>query len=378
MDSHPLASLGPPSAVSDRLIVKICDWYGGTPNSKHFILGQGGDVAVHVHHRKTFGISSISSTTSYILSFESGQSDKRATAWSVLSGGSRKRDERLGMSHRPASPAAKIGDYVNIPQDFSPEVVRNDTSDLEVVHSRQPIAYAQDDKVPYQTYRGTAADQTRVLGLKPRMFWLMIFLIIAILAIGIGAGVGAGLSAKNKSQSSSGYLLPCASAWIINEPPIRSPSSTAIPTSSAVPPSNSRNKPSPSSSPNSNPSTAGVTCPANDTLVYTPSSSSSSSNAYAVNTTTLTYTIHCGYTYDPSKDIDDIQWIPHTNLTACIDLCSIFNIQYPYGGGQYGFYGLCSGVTVSKNGTCELKTGVEVGAANADKKGDGQSAMLVW
>lgn len=116
------------------------------------------------------------------------------------------------MSHRPASPAAKIGDYVNIPQDFSPEVVRNDTSDLEVVHSQQPIAYDQDDKVPYQTYHGTAADQTRVLGLKPRMFWLMIFLIIAILAIGIGAGVGAGLSAKNKNQSSSRYFLPCVSA----------------------------------------------------------------------------------------------------------------------------------------------------------------------
>ena len=107
------------------------------------------------------------------------------------------------MSHRPVSPAAKAGNYVNIPQNLPPEVVRQDTSDLEVVPNRQPISYLKDDKTLYPSSHGMGAGQIRILGLRPRMFWLMMFLFIMILAIGIGAGVGAGLSSRNKNKTSS-------------------------------------------------------------------------------------------------------------------------------------------------------------------------------
>lgn len=66
-----------------------------------------------------------------------------------------------------------------------------------------------------------------------------------------------------------------------------------------------------------------------------------------------------------------MQWIPDTNLHACIDLCSIFNVRLPYGG-ELGFCSMCSGVTVKTNGTCQLKSGVETGAINANKIGTGQ------
>lgn len=143
--------------------------------------------------------------------------------------------------------------------------------------------------------------------------------------------------------------------------------------------SSSASSPAPSSTPISPSATASspkLSCPANDTLSYTPiSTSGPPSGPYQINGTAISYTIHCGYDYDASKDIDDMQWIPETNLTACIDLCSIFNVRLPYGG-EFGFYSMCSGVTVTTKGTCQLKSGVEKGAINANKTGTGQSAML--
>lgn len=129
------------------------------------------------------------------------------------------------------------------------------------------------------------------------------------------------------------------------------------------------------------PSPAGmdVTCPDNDTLVYTPPSNTVNSTAYFLNDTTLTYTIHCNQTYLQSDDITDVQYIKNSNLSSCIQACSIYNLQVPDGGGEYGFYNLCSGITVTADGVCQLKEGVEIGAVGANKTGGrGQSAMLLW
>ena len=59
----------------------------------------------------------------------------------------------------------------------------------------------------------------------------------------------------------------------------------------------------------------------------------------------------------------------------------MFNMQVPNGGGDYGFYGLCSGLTVTEEGTCQLKTGVENDAkgVNRTEGGEkGESAMLLY
>lgn len=121
-----------------------------------------------------------------------------------------------------------------------------------------------------------------------------------------------------------------------------------------------------------------VTCPDNDTLVYTPPSNTAQSTSYFLNDTTLTYTIHCNQSYYQSDDITDIQYIKNSNLSSCIQSCSMYNIQFPNGGGEYGFYNLCSGITVTPEGVCQLKEGVEVGAVGANRTGGrGQSAVLL-
>lgn len=63
-----------------------------------------------------------------------------------------------------------------------------------------------------------------------------------------------------------------------------------------------------------------------------------------------------------------MQWIPDTNLTACVDLCCIFKVQLPHVV-ESGFYSIYSGVTVTTHGTRQLKNGVEEGAVNADESG---------
>lgn len=110
------------------------------------------------------------------------------------------------MSQRPFFPAAKTDDYVNIAQNLpheEPEVFRSDTSNLEVAYNQERTSYLSRKRAPHRSYHATTADQTRLLGLNPRMFWLMIFLVTVILAIGVGVGVGAGLSSRNKNKSLS-------------------------------------------------------------------------------------------------------------------------------------------------------------------------------
>jgi len=130
----------------------------------------------------------------------------------------------------------------------------------------------------------------------------------------------------------------------------------------------------------SSPSTSfDVSCPANNSLVYTPPAHTSSSTSYNINATTLTYTIHCNQTYYASADITDVQYIPSSNLSSCIQACSVYNTRVPAGGGDNGFYGLCSGLTVTGDEVCELKTGVLNDAAGANRTGGvGQSAKLLW
>ena len=59
----------------------------------------------------------------------------------------------------------------------------------------------------------------------------------------------------------------------------------------------------------------------------------------------------------------------------------MYSIQMPNGGGAYGFYVLCSGLTVTGAGVCQLKTWVHNGAegVNRTEEGDdGMSAILLW
>lgn len=201
----------------------------------------------------------------------------------------------------------------------------------------------------------------RTCGLAPMVFWVLILLMINLLATAIGAGLVVGLSKSNNSGAGYGnpVLFSCTKLII---PLLSIPTAISISTlSSSSIKEKPTNPPSTSTSPSlSNPN---LGRPVNDTLKYTPASNSASSTAYTVNSTTLTYTIHCGFTYKASYNRDgtgnttDLQYIPLTNLSTCINLCSIYNIQVPDGGAQYGFYDLCSGITVTNNETCQLKSG---------------------
>lgn len=53
-------------------------------------------------------------------------------------------------------------------------------------------------------------------------------------------------------------------------------------------------------------------------------------------------------------------------------------MQYPDGGGEFGFWNLCSGLTVTGEGECQLKAGVDVDAKGLNGTVGGESAMLLW
>lgn len=118
------------------------------------------------------------------------------------------------MAHRPASPTRlMIGDYVNVPQNLPPEVIRNDASDLEAVPDQFKVVDV--DVPPFSDEKMACVhveplrSRQRVLGLDPVIFWVFMFLIVIILAAGIGGGLGAGLSARSKNNGDSRYsILP--------------------------------------------------------------------------------------------------------------------------------------------------------------------------
>ena len=270
--------------------------------------------------------------------------------------------------------------------------IYNGASDLEVAPqvARGPEPYHnrytdfdQQPSSPHDTSGKLPVERRRICGVTPLIFWILIFAIVVILAAGLGGGLAAGLSSKNsdKSTESASRSASIRSAGLFNATDTSTTSPQAIiPASPSGKPAHTAS-PTPTAQITSAPSPAKdqVTCPDNDTLVYTPPSNTVKSTAYTVNSTTLTYTIYCNQSFSQSDDISDLQYIENSNLTACIQACSIYSTQVPNGGGEYGYWSLCSGVTVTENGTCELKEGLEVGAAGTTKKGGkGQSAMLLW
>lgn len=263
-----------------------------------------------------------------------------------------------------SSSKENVGDYTKL--STQPEVYHPPPADLEVVTPNEPQFYptpAPDEKNAFSSAHDPPA-RRRVCGVSPLIFWILILTIVLILAAGLGAGLGAGLSKKNSNDKASASTNPTPTI-----PENDRPKTTSRPTAAAA-----------HTTSTSTPSSDDVSCPANDTLVYTPPSHTSSSTAYFLNSTTLTYTIHCNKTYFASSDITDVQYIPNSNLSSCIQACSVFNIQYPAGGGEYGFYNLCSGITVTAAGVCQLKQGVENDAAGVNRTGgtSGQSAKLLW
>ncbi|KAL9046626.1 MAG: hypothetical protein Q9214_000586 [Letrouitia sp. 1 TL-2023] len=267
-----------------------------------------------------------------------------------------------------------MGSSVNVTEKFTPtsqgphpEVVP-ESGGLELDRSSHAPEHRgdgawQEENTLYKPYPQNHSVRRTVLGLKPLTFWLLVLLLTVLLATGIGVGLGIGLPRSHKTA---------------NPPPPASTTSVTLPSTSST--TNRVNVPAPTASPqNVSPSSnRDISCPANNSLSYTPASNSPKSTAFTVNTTTLTYDIQCNTTYTDSDDITDLQYIPNTNLSACIDLCSVYSVQVPHGGGENNFYDLCSGVTVTPDGVCQLKSGVEEGAAGIDKTARGESAMLIW
>ena len=105
--------------------------------------------------------------------------------------------------------------YVNAPRSAitPPEVVRSEAVDLEVVPDHMnpgsPPTVGTDEKFSYHDEK--LQTETRVLGLKPLVFWLMTLLVAAILAVGIGAGLGVGLPSRSKSAETTMYEYQCQS-----------------------------------------------------------------------------------------------------------------------------------------------------------------------
>ncbi len=61
------------------------------------------------------------------------------------------------------------------------------------------------DRKLYDEGRGEEVNDGRrkrktVLGLSPRVFWIVVIVLVIILAAGIGGGVGGGLAGKSKTQ----------------------------------------------------------------------------------------------------------------------------------------------------------------------------------
>lgn len=265
-----------------------------------------------------------------------------------------------------SSSKENVGDYTKL--SMQPEVYHPPLGgDLEVVPTPNEPQFhptpEPDEKTPYNSPENPPA-RRRICGVRPLIFWILILVIVLILAAALGAGLGAGLSKKNSNDEAADSGISTTTI-----PENDDPESTSRPTASAA-----------HTTSTSTPSGDDVSCPANDSLVYTPPSHTSSSTAYFLNSTTLTYTIHCNKTYFQSSDISDVQYIPNSNLSSCIQACSVYNIQWPDGGGEYGFYNLCSGITVTAGGVCQLKQGVENDAAGVNKTGgtSGQSAKLLW
>lgn len=85
----------------------------------------------------------------------------------------------------------------------------NGASDLEVAPQTVPEVYHNqytdsDQKLPYpqDTPQKTPVERGRFCGVRPLIFWILIFAIVIILAAGLGGGLGAGLSSKNSNKSS--------------------------------------------------------------------------------------------------------------------------------------------------------------------------------
>ena len=96
--------------------------------------------------------------------------------------------------------------YTNVPQSLDPEVAPDSTG-LEVDHSSSgPESYRPSPNEKLGS-RGNGANPSgldrRVLGLKPVVAWILLFVLVLILASGIGAGVGAGLAAKGNDDNNS-------------------------------------------------------------------------------------------------------------------------------------------------------------------------------
>ncbi|KAL8742987.1 MAG: hypothetical protein Q9190_004618, partial [Brigantiaea leucoxantha] len=250
------------------------------------------------------------------------------------------------------SPSNTTEKFTPSSQITHPEVVPA-ASDLEVDTAAYALEHRgdrawHDEDAPEKYHQPNPSQARRILGLKPLIFWILILFITLILAVGVGVGLGVGLSSRS-NNSKNADLSPATTTGSIE----------AIPMTSTF--TSRTNIPTPTAAPHFSPPSANrdVSCPANNSLSYTPASDDPKSTAFTVNTTTLTYDIQCNTSYHGSDDIFDLQYIPNTNLSACIDLCSVYSTQVPFGGGDNGFYDLCSGVTVTTEEECQLKSGVE-------------------
>ncbi|KAE9368823.1 hypothetical protein N431DRAFT_561161 [Stipitochalara longipes BDJ] len=167
------------------------------------------------------------------------------------------------------------------------------------------------ERAPQQTL----AENRKILGLKRRVFFILLVVVLVIIAISVGAGVGTAMSSKSKSNtkastaSAPGVSTASSPSSSIQAPAIASQSSTVTTTSSISTVTKSSSHPS---------STSSLTFLNNQT---TPSSSFAfqgfTAASYLGNATSI---IHSEGGTDFPFELNSYVWLPNTTA-CCLSFC---------------------------------------------------------
>ncbi|KAK4225454.1 hypothetical protein QBC38DRAFT_264765 [Podospora fimiseda] len=225
-------------------------------------------------------------------------------------------------------------------------------------YSGPPTQYYPPQQQPFDEKSSTPK---KLLGLKPKIFWILIIILVIILAAGIGGGIAAGLSSSSSSSSSStpssSGEKQTPSSDSTSPPPLSSPGNPT--------PSETSSSTSPTRTPNTILPPSTDTCPSSNQSIISPLNASGTPWTISrENSTPQKFQIHCDrdMSADIRKGTIDIMRLSVRTLEECIAACAGYNFQYGnnavYGAGRSSA-GLCKAVTlVKKSGDyCFLKNG---------------------
>jgi len=243
-------------------------------------------------------------------------------------------------------------------------------------HKAPEVTPGQPTKLdPPHTYDSRIPETKDILGLKPKNFWILLVVLIVIVAAAVGGGVGGGLAGQKKryARYRQGTRSPLTgnSSFPLSQSSSTSPlSQTQASTLSATTPTGGISIRTSTASSTSSAATSSFSsgCNVTDGKIYTPLDTSASNAPFSINSTTLTYKIHC-YTNFASKSSGSNPGISEllrqeniNSLDDCITLCAAYNKALA----NPTLSALCS-IPVSSgpaNTYCYLQSGNVEGAIN--------------